>query len=203
MKESSIGRFTLVSGAISFLLGVGLVWVLAGPACKFSADVDWPAWVQAVGSVVAIFVAVIVPLRMQRQAKIEKDAEAKLKARSLAAELVNDLSDLTAAVHVLQEDAVRTLGDVLASDIAFQRTKIPDVLKHRAAQLHELGSAGATLQLVVLELTFLRSHLLECRTKASSRDKFAIAAGEAKRSLDAVAELLEKAAKQLGDLFDN
>ncbi|MDQ1134890.1 hypothetical protein QE386_003485 [Pseudoxanthomonas winnipegensis] len=165
-------------------------------------DPAGPAWVQAVGSVVAIFVAVLLPLQLQRKARLQKETEARAKARSLAVDLVDEITDLAASMQALQADGYRTLGDAYGYDSALKQTSIPIRLKQSVKQLHELGPAGTSLQLALLELSFLRGKLMECGTKHDGT-RNGLAVSEAKHSLDAAVELLHKASEHLGELFDD
>ncbi|UYB52170.1 hypothetical protein OCJ37_19760 [Xanthomonas sp. AM6] len=173
-------------------------WLLAAPCLKPEV---WAAWWQAIGSVVAILVAVLVPLRLQRQANLAKVADAKAKARSLAVDVLDDMTALTASIQALHEDGYKTLGDVYGYASAVFRIALPARLKDAVKQLHELGPAGSTLQLALLELSFLRGKLMECGSRSDgTRNGQAVTA--AKRSLDAVLELMRKASEELGQLFD-
>ncbi|WLA02785.1 hypothetical protein [Xanthomonas translucens] len=75
MQQTNSGRFTLVPAAVSFLIGGGLVWLLAKPpagVASILASDQAPAWVQAVMSVVAIVAAAFVPRWLDAQKR--KDA---------------------------------------------------------------------------------------------------------------------------------
>ncbi|SOO08796.1 hypothetical protein [Xanthomonas citri] len=210
-QQKKFDRDALVISAIAFAFGSLFSWALIDPPMvKLASEAatapveksDIPAWVQAVGSVLAIFVAIIVPVRLQQQTKMEKAAEAKAKARSLAVDLLDEMTDLAGSMQTLQADGYRTLGDAYGYDAALRRVAIPPALKQSAKQLHELGPAGTTLQLALLEISFLRGKLMECGLKREgTRNNLAVS--EAKRSLDDAVQLLHKASQQLGDLFDD
>ncbi|WP_295925365.1 hypothetical protein [uncultured Xanthomonas sp.] len=87
MKESSIRRFSLVPYALAMVvvlaLTAALTWPSWGAVPKWMKDPAWPAWVQAVGSIAAIAVAIWVPARQRR-----KEQQARLKDQELQAKIV-------------------------------------------------------------------------------------------------------------------
>ncbi|CAD2245460.1 hypothetical protein [Xanthomonas arboricola] len=210
-QQNRFDRDALVISAIAFAFGGLFSWALIDPpmvkiaseaAAASVEQTDLSAWVQAVGSVLAIFVAIVVPVRLQQQAKMEKAAEAKAKARSMAVDLLDEITDLAGSMQTLQADGYRTLGDAYGYDAAQRRVAIPVALKQSAKQLHALGPAGTTLQLAMLEISFLRGKLMECGLKREgTRNNLAVS--EAKHSLDDAVQLLHKASRQLGELFDD
>jgi hypothetical protein len=105
------------------------------------ASVDWPAWVQALGSVIAILVAVEISRRQFRHSenltRSQWDREERvrsLRARSLALAIYPELLEMKAKI-------ARARGfDPL------QRASIPPVLIESVDRLYLLEEAGGEIQ---------------------------------------------------------
>lgn len=61
------------------------------------------AWVQAIGSIVAILVAVAVPVRIEKLKLRREDHLARLRARARALDVLSDLQELAAKADALIE----------------------------------------------------------------------------------------------------
>ncbi|QBH01236.1 hypothetical protein [Xanthomonas oryzae] len=93
--RNSFDRDALIISGIAFGFGMLLAWALLDPPAAVSASritgstpskpFEWPAWVQAIGSVVAIFVAVYIPKAMEAQKAREAEAAAKRNLRKFLA----------------------------------------------------------------------------------------------------------------------
>ncbi len=127
-----------------------IYWVGLGALGTLIAafEIDWgevtPAWVQAIGSIVAIVAAVIIGHRNHRhservfeETRRRDDTDRRLKARSLAISLYVDLLEMR-----------KKLSGVKASDgsIKWEPLGIPPVLNESVERLYLLGNAGLHIQ---------------------------------------------------------
>ncbi|WP_164280634.1 hypothetical protein [Stenotrophomonas indicatrix] len=108
---------------------------------------DAPAWVQAVGGVVGIAVAIAIPLTTSRRDERRKEQADAAKARTFALHLMPQADRLHSrlrSVNLLMMDADEddTAG---ALDMLKSATK----LDAWGYQLHELGRAGDLLQMSI------------------------------------------------------
>ncbi|WP_423179753.1 hypothetical protein [Stenotrophomonas sp. CASM110] len=110
MKQGRTDRDWAVVALMAFFAGAFLVWALLSkhpPQPRPPLDVDWPAWVQAIGSVVGIAVAIYVPWRQRRLARIDEEQVRKDKVKimrmALSAAAGQYRGSLAAAFQYLEE----------------------------------------------------------------------------------------------------
>ncbi|TGR55684.1 hypothetical protein EN794_004575 [Mesorhizobium sp. M00.F.Ca.ET.151.01.1.1] len=111
--------------------------------CALTAS-EQAAWVQAVGSVLAIGVAIAVPLVIARRDRKRRDAEAASRARTYALHLmplVELLYSKLRSAHLLVLD--HNEEDLGAAITMVREGTAPDGW---GLHLHELGAAGDQLQ---------------------------------------------------------
>jgi hypothetical protein len=128
-----------------------LVW-LGWPCLSAS---EWAAWVQAIGSIAAIGIAIWIPIRIHRADQNRVDAEKRLRARSFALALLPAVETVAANVRhaawrLKSEDAHFELEKVSES------LAIPAELEGRILEVHEMGAAGEKLQDALALLPRLR-----------------------------------------------
>lgn len=83
-------RRVLIPAALMFVLAAlaVLAYPMPRPDAAWWKDAWWPAWVQAVGSVIAIFVAVLVPWAQNRKQQDRQDLDERhRRMRNMAAVL--------------------------------------------------------------------------------------------------------------------
>ena len=133
---------------------------------------DWlnwlPAWVQAIGSVFAVLIAVWVGnrehkrnLELWKASKNEKDADRRLQARSLAMAIYLPLLEVKAKV----DGSIGFVRETLPLRIAsknFNETRrakvvLPAVLPSNVERLYLLGEAGHEVQQVIALINQLNS----------------------------------------------
>ncbi len=114
----------------------------------WSAEV-WAAWVQAVGSVVAIVAAFVIAARQARSDRVRREREYSDRARSLGLYLLpylRDMSDLNNRIWGYEhpDHDVENTGpnECIAGPIALAAMRVPKALTERIGQLHELGPAA-------------------------------------------------------------
>lgn len=133
--------------AIGVLAGA----VVFGPIAKGS----WPAWVQAIGSVVAIFTAVLVPNRIAAKERKAQAMQRKFRAKSYAFVLLPLIESLRGSVKTARARWVRTPEKYDDDDVA-EYLGIPAGVADRMLDLHEIGESGLAIQNVVIATTRLK-----------------------------------------------
>ncbi|MGV1119172.1 hypothetical protein [Xanthomonas translucens] len=88
MKDSSIRQFSLVPYTLALLvivaLTAALTWPSWGVVPKWMKEPAWPAWVQAVGSIAAIAVAMLIPAWQRRKELQTREHDQMLQAKIVA-----------------------------------------------------------------------------------------------------------------------
>ncbi|AVY67185.1 hypothetical protein [Xanthomonas translucens] len=149
MKDSSIRQFSLVPYALVLLVVGGLVaaltWPVWGVVPEWMKEPTWPAWLQAVGSLFAIVVAIAVPARLASFDRRARAAEAIVRARSFALQHYRAMEVLGERLHANRSSnpAGQPVADqnMLASvEAAFAQCRIP------SADLYLLGAAALPVQ---------------------------------------------------------
>lgn len=125
--------------------------VVFGPIAKES----WPAWVQAIGSVVAIFVAVLVPNRIAAKERKAQEMQRKFRAKNYAFVLLPLMESLRRGVKAARVRWVNTPGQYDDDDVA-EYLGIPTSMADRMLDLHEIGESGLAIQNVVIATTRLK-----------------------------------------------
>ncbi|HEL3778663.1 TPA: hypothetical protein UOA91_002907 [Stenotrophomonas maltophilia] len=113
---------------------------------RFVFSSDLPAWVQAIGSVVGIGVAIAIPLALSRRDERRRSLQDAAKARTYALHVMPKAELL----HTRLRNIVRLMSDRDAEewDVDEAHTSLREAIVVEAwgFQLHELGDAGTTLQ---------------------------------------------------------
>lgn len=140
MKKGRTDRDWAVVAVMAFGAGAFFVWALmSGGLRPVHAPKDLPAWVQAIGSIAAILVAVGVPAWQRRQELRDKRAQEALVARSFGLILLRELETMQRRIERdIDEVEKRPLDD----DIMTNKDTIPQELWDKGESLHLLGPAG-------------------------------------------------------------
>lgn len=141
MKQGRTERDWAIVAVLTFIAGVvvtGLVTGDGSPSAK-KHEIDWPAWVQAVGSVVGIFAAVGVPVwqrhlsdrdRLERE-RIESIERAMKFRRALEMFMRNIKKNRPNLLVIdpphLQPVQVRDMVPVELKEILYQTNLLPSV----------------------------------------------------------------------------
>jgi hypothetical protein len=117
--------------------------------CSFIAWCDLrqeaqAAWVQAVASIVALGIAVGVPMYQAWSARRRRAAEDVAKARSLALTLLPAIHELGERLNLVWATFDETINEPDPS--VRQALSVPLTLRANSDRLHELGPAGAAAQ---------------------------------------------------------
>lgn len=131
----------------------------------------WPAWVQAIGSIAAICVAIYIPFQIQKREHLLAERNRQLRIRSYAIAfqpLIEDFrnnlaSSLEAATDFDHPDGPR-LKD------AEKLCRPTDALISRAAELHEIGQPAAGVILAISLAATVRQRLRYAESYARHHD---------------------------------
>ena len=181
-------------------IAIGFVSAYAISIYPFRILVDkdagqiWPAWVQAGGSIVAILVAVAVPAWQRIQQRSDAAAREDRQARSLASDLLADVSqfyDLTGYYRSDLEHAIKRGDDHLRGPL-----HIPKHLNSSRRDLHVLGAPGDCL-LHALYFTALLNDIAQF-----TRGVLPEELEEAEELLDSIQDDLYDAIEGMKELLD-
>lgn len=141
--------------SLGFIAALGMLGFTG--QIKFGRDA--PAWVQAVGSVVAIFVAIIVPVMIHsRERAVDKEKDT-LRARGFALTVLplaeNFLRQLRSAKNTLNEES----DDMPEFNDAARAAGVPIALQKMVQELHILGEPAAKMQNAIAYTSIARQHL--------------------------------------------
>lgn len=147
MKEPITGRDLFIISTICTGFGALLSWGLfyrwgSAPPSK---PIDWPAWVQAIGSVLGIFSAVGIPIYINKLAEDRHDTQRLLRESSYALSFL----DATEQLNGILQRANRRIARISdETDIAaiIEDMVVPESLVARLKDMHELGNLGVQLQ---------------------------------------------------------
>lgn len=168
-------------------------WVLSLTG-QVRLEKDAPAWVQAIGSVVAIFVAVIVPARQRRQQRADAEIRESREARSCASDLLSDVAKFITFIAIFRSDLEHAIekGD----DHVRGQLIVPKGLHSSRRTLHVLGDPGDSL-MHALYYTELINDTAEMRHSVSLADLqrverlLKIVEDEVDEALEGMEQLLE------------
>lgn len=162
MKRKPVGSDCAVLMVMAFGFGVLMAWALfyQWGSMPRGKDIDIAAWVQAIGSIAAIAVAVAVPTALWRRDERQKRIDRWLRARSHALGLMEingnlRIMVLRAARMLAEPDSYEILGEISS------RVKIPEAWKDRYKELEHLGEVGAHVQTAILATSRLSAILSE------------------------------------------
>lgn len=95
MERTKLSRDSLVVSAMCFGFGALLAWALTSqhPATS-KTSVEWPAWVQAVGSVLAIFAAIGIAMWQRQAERADRRLDNASAAKSLAVVVLREVREL-------------------------------------------------------------------------------------------------------------
>jgi hypothetical protein len=138
MERSKLGKDSLVVSAMCFGFGAFLAWALMsdhpGPA---KASIEWPAWVQAVGSVLAILAAIGIAMWQRQVERADRKVANASAAKSLGVVVLREVRELRnrllKAPNKVREPFHETQGKPIPN------ITIPQALWDVAPALHTLG----------------------------------------------------------------
>lgn len=196
MKQGRTDRDWAVVAVMSCVAGGIVVWALMSESSRLSATFmkDLPAWVQAIGSIAAICVAVAVPAWQRAQQRNDQNLAAELQARSMALALF----DATVAFRDLADFNLRLLASQGAMyDDGYQASlPIPDDLLESKRDLHLMGEPGGRLLRALYytaKLNALKDHsdILWREEYEGAKEALVIILDETNAALDSMNALLK------------
>lgn len=141
MKQIRSDRDWTVVAVMTFCAGAVVTWALTSDptVAKHAKTIEWPAWVQAIGSVLAIVFAVLVPKWSRKAEATERQLREEAEALALATVMVREMeifrfriyTDLRKAEHAKPDDT-----------IVINPKSIPQALWSNALDLPRLGAPG-------------------------------------------------------------
>lgn len=135
--------------ALGFVAAIGLFGITG----QIQFGKDAPAWVQAIGSIIAILIAIAIPAVQHKLAGGQEEAAMLNKARSLGLYIRPSIEDLAKRLDAVWDyedpENFQAMGYVLDTnqcclgEYAFKALQIPQPLISSLAKLHGLGPAAA------------------------------------------------------------
>ncbi|WP_406232741.1 hypothetical protein ACI703_15755 [Isoptericola jiangsuensis] len=104
MKHGRTDRDWAIVAVMTFCAGALVTWALLSHDTYHSATaakIDWPAWVQALGSIAAIGVAIYVPWRQRANAMQDEARKERIRRRIIAAAIYPALAQYQTATAQL------------------------------------------------------------------------------------------------------
>jgi hypothetical protein len=105
-----------------------------------------PAWVQAIGAIIALAVAIYVPNSLHKKEVARADAERRLKARALAVAIFPELLEiqvkLDRALDIISNKLVTDLGSRVQFHLDQMKIETPPILRSSLDNLYLLGDAA-------------------------------------------------------------
>lgn len=128
-------------------------WLFGGwPA--LSAN-EQAAWLQAIGSVIGIGVAIAVPWWQRRSERADQAVREARRARSLGTVVIRELRTLERRM----ESEMRKLKTARDHElIEVSKRAIPQLLWDKADDLHLLGAPGSKVLLAIFQIFEARAH---------------------------------------------
>ena len=142
MKRGRTDKDWAVVAAMTFGAGVVITWGMLSkhpPQPRPPVNIDWPAWVQAIGSVLAIVFAVLVPKWTRQAEATERQRREKAEAMALATVMVREMERFRWSVYM---DLLRAEHASPEDTIEINLKAIPQALWSNALDLPRLGEPG-------------------------------------------------------------
>jgi len=115
-----------------------------------------PAWVQAIGSIVAILVAVFVPYLQRHTETEDRRRQEALVARSFGTVMLRELTTFKGRIE-RDRKCARSAGPT--EIVSIQKDTIPQDIWDNGERLHQLGTAGHHVLLAMNAVRLARENL--------------------------------------------
>jgi hypothetical protein len=129
---------------------------------QFISSANAPAWVQAIGAIIALVVAICVPNSLHRKEVARANTERRLRTRALAVAIYPDLLEIEAKLErvlgIITTQLVTGMGSQVQIQLNQMKIEIPSILRGSLDNLYMLGEpAGVTLmQLIAISEQYER-----------------------------------------------
>jgi len=183
MKQGRTDRDWAVVALMTFCAGAVVTWALTSPGYawpKLTVE-QWAAWVQAIGSIVAILIAVAVPATQHFLAAKKQQQESLDRARSLGLMLLPAIRDLSERINRVwsHEDPDGGVEDIrenacIAGYWALEALEMPAVLTARSHELYLLGQAANGVQRAVFNVQYAGDLVVEIELSEDSSNGITI-----------------------------
>lgn len=173
MKEPITGRDLFVISVLCTGFGFLLAWGLFHRWGTFppSKPIDWPAWVQAVGSVVAICVAIAVPMAQRSHQLAEARAQSHALCKVMAAALRQPVGSFRNRCKMVWQNNEK--GLLHEDKVPLEVFSRPPEFDQFRPQLHLLGDLGELVNEVINDQTeaWIQIRALLARTLPMPSDR--------------------------------
>ena len=159
------------------------------------------AWIQAIGSIIAILVAIWIghrnhkhSVRVFEKSRCRDDADRRMKARSLALAIFPELMELKAKVA----------GAWHGEKVRFHSLDISPVLIESVNRLYLLDEAGAEIQQLVAtsrQLNRMVKSIVDMK-RTNTREEITEAKAKLRSHLRAIGVALDQAIELIGSIHD-
>lgn len=158
MKEPITGRDLFIISTLCTGFGVLLAWGLfyRWGSLPPSRPIDWSAWAQAIGSLIAVAVAIYVPNRIAKNEHRRLARENYFHARSLAFVLRPSVQSLIYRVDSSRRRWSFCPEKFDDTEVAAP-LEIPETLSKHLLDLRVLGTAGIAIQHAIIAVQELRT----------------------------------------------
>ncbi|MRI41706.1 hypothetical protein D5301_05540 [Stenotrophomonas sp. MH181796] len=144
---------------MTFLAGAIAVWALMSkhpPQPRPPNEIDWPAWVQAVGSVAAIATAIWVPAWQRRNDRRARLEEQKIQAKVVAGAIQPFIPAYRRRASFLFEALSEKRPVDALQKVPEDAFDIPETLRQFHPSFHVLGETAELANLFVASLFWLQ-----------------------------------------------
>ncbi|WP_447896780.1 hypothetical protein [Stenotrophomonas acidaminiphila] len=162
MKESITGRDLFVISTVCTGFGVLLAWGLfyrwgSAPPSK---PIDWPAWAQAIGSIIAIAVAIAVPWSIHRAAEASDKRVEYLQATTIAGAFQPFISYYRGRANSLRKMLEQNYSEKQIAELVPKNAfDVAPTIQQFHPKLYMLGEAGIVASEFVANLFWMSLYM--------------------------------------------
>jgi len=144
MKQGRTDRDWAMVSVMAFIAGAFLVWALLSkhpPQPRPPINIDWPAWVQAVGSVGAILAAIAIAAHERAVSKIDLERQERLASNARYTRGHRAIRRFHKIIAKLRErETIMMPGEIIHP---IERVALSDAMLSLEHDCHLMGAAGA------------------------------------------------------------
>lgn len=183
MKQGRTDRDWAVVAVMTFCAGALITWALISDptAAKHAKDIEWPAWVQAVGSVFAIVFAVLVPKWTRKAEATDRQLKEEAEALALATLMVREMEAFRFRIYL---DLMKAERAKPQDTIQINSKLIPQALWSNALDLPRLGAAGKSALRAIYFIHRARDYQTDNRVVREDIHSYAVYARKAMKHAD-------------------